>query len=91
MQNSNVTWASRNDILCVFEYLKRFIRKFYNYKFHTEAIHHDRKASDIDVDDVHKLRQTCRSGSGGNEVYVPKLWRNPDQTLRKMQEIRSAL
>lgn len=33
--------------------LKRFIRKRYNYKFHTEEVRHDRKTCYIDVDNVH--------------------------------------
>mgnify|MGYP001565873848 CR=1 FL=1 len=71
--------------------LKRFIRKRYNYKSHTEEVHHDRKTGHINVDNVHELRQTDRARRRGYKVSVPKLRRDTDQTLCKVQEVRQTV
>ena len=52
--------------------------------------HDDRENSgNIDSSHMYELRKTDPASSGSDEVSLPKLWRNPDKTMRKMQKVRS--
>ena len=67
------------------------IKESNNYLRVTELTSHDRKINIPLTSHMHQLRQTNRPRNRSHKIPLPQLRRNPNQTRRKMPQIRTTI